>query len=308
MNRVIITGPTGAIGMALIKKCIKKDVQILAIVNPASKRKKNIWSNPLIQVMEADICDYKSLEFDASYDVWFHLAWQGASGPNRDNMYLQNSNVTYLLDAIQAARKAGCHTFVGAGSQAEYGMSVMPLNGESPVFPTTGYGIAKLCAGQMGKVLCKSLGMRFIWPRIFSVYGPYDGENTMIMSAIRNMMRGISPKFTKAEQEWDYLYSDDAAEALYLLAEKGKSGKIYCIGNGNTHKLKEYIHIIKDVVNRQVEPSIGALPYAENQLMYLCADIKELTKDTGFYPRYDFKTGLIETYEWCRRQDKNEKS
>ena len=37
-------------------------------------------------------------------------------------MYIQNKNVEYTLDAVYLAKRFGCDTFIGAGSQAEYGI------------------------------------------------------------------------------------------------------------------------------------------------------------------------------------------
>jgi len=316
IKRAVITGPTGAIGMALIERCLQEHIEVVAIIHPDSRRKKQLEYFQGIHVIEKDIAQYDFLdirkelvlcgaapkEADAICDIWFHLAWMGASGSGRNDTGLQLQNIKGVLNAIEAAKRAGCHTFIGAGSQAEYGLSDKPLREDSPTNPVTGYGIAKLCAGQMGKVRAQQLDIGFIWTRIFSVYGPYDGENTMILSGIRNMQKGIIPQYTKAEQNWDYLYSADAAMALYLLAKKGKRGRTYCIGSGKTAMLKDYIYMIRDAVNCRIEPDIGALPYGENQIMYLCADIEELKKDTGFLPQYDFKTGIEETLKWCGRE------
>ena len=64
-------------------------------------------------------------------------------------MELQNNNVKYALQAVKAAKELGCTRFVGAGSQAEYGRVEGTLTPDTPAFPENGYGIAKLCAGQM---------------------------------------------------------------------------------------------------------------------------------------------------------------
>ena len=159
-------------------------------------------------------------------------------------MHGQNLNVKYALDAVEAAAKLGCDTFVGAGSQAEYGRFEGALNGSVPAFPENGYGIAKLCAGQMTRILCHQKGMRHIWTRILSIYGPYDGDKTMVMSTIGKLLKGESPSCTKGEQMWDFLYSKDAALAMRLLGEKGVDGKVYCIGGGQARPLKEYIEIM----------------------------------------------------------------
>ncbi len=59
--------------------------------------------------------------------------------------------------------------FIGAGSQAEYGRVEGKLNSQVPAFPENGYGMAKLCAGQMTRIQCESWESD-IWTRILSVY------------------------------------------------------------------------------------------------------------------------------------------
>ena len=207
-------------------------------------------------------------------------------------MYLQNRNVRYALDAVGAAARFGCHTFIGAGSQAEYGRVEGVLKPDTPAFPETGYGIGKLCAGQMTREYAHQIGLKHIWARILSVYGPNDGEQSMVMSTIRKLMNGEVPRFTKGEQLWDYLYSDDAARAFRLMGEKGVDGKTYVLGSGKAKPLAEYIEQIREIVNPDVGIALGAIPYAEKQVMHLQADISVLSDDTGFLPIYDFDEGI----------------
>lgn len=301
MKRVVITGPTGAIGIALIQYFIKNNIEVLAICREDSKRAKSIPSHPLVKIAECNLENLANLKVeDESYDVFYHFAWGGTFGNTRNDMYLQNNNVRYTLDAVQLAKKLGCHTFIGAGSQAEYGRVEGNLTAYTPAFPDNGYGIAKLCAGQMSRHYCQSLGMKHIWTRILSVYGPYDGNYTMVMSTILKLLANETPTFTKGEQKWDYLYSEDAAKAMFLLGEKGVDGKVYCIGSGKERQLSDYITVIRDSINEELALGLGEIPYNSNQVMYLCADISELTKDTGFIPSFSFEEGISKTIEWVK--------
>lgn len=58
-------------------------------------------------------------------------------------------------------------------------------------------------------------------------------------------MNGEKPSLSGCEQIWDFLYVDDAAKALLLLAEKGKDGEIYNVSSGSATTLKEYVEIIR---------------------------------------------------------------
>ncbi|MBD5548927.1 MAG: NAD(P)-dependent oxidoreductase [Lachnospiraceae bacterium] len=297
MKRIIITGPTGAIGMALIQKCIAENIEAAVICHRESARIAQIPVSDKVKIIECNLDELRTLPevLTGTYDTFFHLAWACTSGEGRNDVYAQSRNIQFALDAVEAAKKLGCECFVGAGSQAEYGRFEGKLNSTVPTFPENGYGIAKLCAGQLSRLRCSQLEIRHIWFRILSVYGEYDGEQTMIMSSIRKMLAGKSPEYTPAEQIWDYLHSADAAEALFLAAKQGRDGAVYCLGSGQARPLKEYIEIMRDEIQPGLLLKLGVKPYAPKQVMYLCADISELHEDTGFLPRYSFEEGIRRT-------------
>ena len=302
MKRVIITGPTGAIGMALIQKCIEMGTEVAAVCHRGSARIARIPVSDRVKVVECSLDEMKKLPelLEGRYDGFFHFAWACTAGTGRNDTEAQTQNIRYTMDAVEAAAKLGCECFIGAGSQAEYGRVEGKLTADTPTFPENGYGIAKLCAGQLSGLRCGQLGIRHIWFRVLSVYGRYDGEQTMIMSSIRKMLNRESPEYTPAEQMWDYLYSEDAAQAFYLAAEKGRDGAVYCLGSGQARPLKEYIEIMRDEIAPGLSIRFGAKPYAEKQVMYLCADISDLQKDTGFVPQVGVREGIRKTVEWWR--------
>ena len=294
MKRAIITGATGAIGTALINRLIKDGTEVLVFCRPGSERNKDIPSHPLVKMKDCPLDELCRIENDTgkTYDLFYHLAWEGTAKGARNDIFLQNRNVRYTLDAVNAAKRFGCHTFIGAGSQAEYGRCSEKLTPRTPAFPESGYGIAKLSAGMMSAFLARQLGMRHIWVRILSVYGPSDGKASMIMSVLDKLQRGESPELTKGEQLWDYLYSCDAADALALLGDKGCDGKVYVLGSGNALPLRKYVETMRDIAAPETKVKFGAVPYGEKQVMYLCADISDLTRDTGWLPVTDFGDGI----------------
>lgn len=302
VKRAILTGATGAIGMALITELIQNNVEMLILCREGSARNNNIPNHPLVTVRYCSLERLGCLQNDMGkeYDVLYHFAWTGTMGEARNDMYLQNKNVQYTLDAVGAAERFGCKTFIGAGSQAEYGRVEGVLQENTPTFPENGYGMAKLCAGQMSRVLCERKGIRHIWTRILSIYGPYDNPNTMIMSTIGKLLQKEMPSLTRGEQKWDYLYSADAARAFFLLAQKGRSGRIYCIGSGEAHPLLAYIKQLRNCIDKKAALGIGDIPYGTKQVMYLCADISRLEEDTEFRPAYTFEEGIRATVEWYK--------
>ena len=266
---------------------------------------KNLTSHQNLEIIECDIDNLLSLKeiLSHDYDTFFHFAWNGTYGASREDIRLQTQNVIDTLDAIELAHAIGCKAFVGAGSQAEFGPVEGTISDAIPKNPVTGYGIAKLAACRMGKILCEQYGIRHSWGRIVSTYGPRDNTYTMVMSSIINMLDGKRMQFTKGEQTWDYLYGGDCSRAFYLIGKYGKHGKAYTIGSGQTRQLKDYITAIRDTVAPSLEIGLGEREYYPNQVMHLCADITELKEDTGFEPEVSFEEGIRRTVHWYQGQN-----
>lgn len=310
MKRAIITGATGMLGIALIHRLLQENIEVTAVIRPQSSRTARIPKDEKVHIVECDLVGLRQLykQLNYHYDYFFHFAWDGTYGDSRNDMFLQTKNIKATLDAVELAHSLGCEVFVGAGSQAEYGRFEGKLKPDMPTKPQTGYGMAKLCAGQMSRVVSQRYGMRHIWMRILSTYGPNDGMHTMVISGMLQMLEKKVPKYTKGEQMWDYLYCDDAAEAFYLASQKGIDGSVYCLGSGQARPLCEYIKDIRDVVSPQSDINFGAVPYYPNQVMYLCADITALERDTGFTPKVSFKEGIKKTEKWLKEEMSHEKN
>ena len=290
------------IGTALIKECIKKGIEVYAVLRASSGKKMRLPESEKLHMVDCSLEELETLpqKIMEKCDTFYHIAW-GNTGENRNSSTeLQSRNIAYTLAAVKAAYALGCRRFIGAGSQAEYGpMDVDKISPDSPVNPTTPYGAAKLASGQLARMLCKELGMECIWPRIFSVYGIYEKETTMVASGLRKMLAGEKTSFTPALQRWEYLFSADAGRAYYLIGEKGKDGAVYCVGSGKAAPLKDYIEIMAELTGAE-ETGIGARPYPAGTVMNLCADISSLTEDTGFVPEYTFREGIRETITWLK--------
>lgn len=303
LHTALVTGPTGAVGTALCGRLAARGIRVFAAVRPGTRRAEHLREIPGVEVLECDASRLETLpERIPQADAFFHLAWAATTGAGRNDMPAQVENIRHTLEACRAAAALGCRVFVGAGSQAEYGRVDAPLTPETPCFPENGYGMAKLCAGQMSRLECERLGLDHIWPRILSVYGPYDGENAMIPRVVRALLAGKKPALTPGEQIWDYLYADDAGEALCRLAESGRSGGIYPLGSGRARLLREYVEQLRDAIDPALPLGFGEVPYGEKQVMRLEADLSALRRDTGYAPETDFREGIEKTIAYIRGQ------
>lgn len=305
IQTAVVTGPTGAIGIALCEKLLRENVTVYAICRPGSSRIKDLPKAAALHVVECDAKELATLPQKmegVSVDAFFHFAWAHTIGQGRNDMPAQIENIQSTIDAVRAAKALGCQVFLGAGSQAEYGRVEGLLKSDTPAFPENGYGMAKLCAGQMSRVEAKALDIDHVWVRILSVYGPHDGPMTMISGTIRKLLAGERPALTAGIQRWDYLYAGDAADAFYLAACHGRNGAVYPLGSGQAMPLKDYIIQMRDAIDPALPLGLGEVPYGPLQVMHLQADISALQADTGFAPKTPFAEGIRRTMDWVKRE------
>lgn len=305
LKGIVITGATSSIGCALIEECINQGIRVLAIANKKSPNIKWIPQHDLVSIVECSLEEFCDLDYkgDSEYDAFVHLAWASTAGAAARNMLQpQAMNIKYSLDAVELAARMGCRVFLGAGSQAEYGRTDKILTESTETNPETGYGMAKLCAGQITRLACQQKSMQHIWIRILSAYGPKCQPQSVVNYTITELLNGRIPSLSKGEQIWDFIYTGDVARAILLLLEKGNDGETYVIGSGKAHKLSEYLLRIKDIINPSIKLGFGDVEYAPNAVMHLACNISKLTNDTGFIPSVEFDEGIKRTAEWIKNE------
>ena len=309
LNKVIITGASGPLGVVMVETCVKEGIQVVALVRPNSPKIEDIPIHPLVTLIEYDISKIDTLQLDIARgaDCCFHFAWMHTGDVNRENPILQEKNIEATLKTAVFAHRMGCRQFVGAGSQAEYGIINHIINEETPTDPTTMYGIAKFAAGKMLMEYCRRVGMQCNWIRIFSVYGPYENDYILTSYLIRSYLNGEIPRLTPCEQVWDYLYCKDAIKAFLLVAERATESGLYCLGSGSARKLKDYVLTIKNHIDPDLSSGIGTKQYGKNQIMHLEANISKIYNDVGFSPEYSFEEGIAETINWYKKKSKKYK-
>lgn len=291
--RIAITGATSMLGIATIKECISKNYEVLAFVRPHSSKINRLPVSDLIRIIDCDLdtlADYKIDNLHA--DVFIHFAWAFTDKAGRNDCRMQLDNVKFALDTVSLAKRLGCKKFIGAGSQAEYGVSSVSLSEKVCCDPITPYGVAKYAAGKIVKFECARLGLEYNWVRILSIYGINDNEDTLINKLIKNCKANIPMDLSPCTHVWDYLFESDAGKAFIKIAEEGMNGKIYCLGSGKGLPLKDYIQIIISNMHSDYTPNYGAIPYSDSSIKYLVANISELTMDTGWMPEISFEDGV----------------
>lgn len=299
MEKIIVTGATSMIGVALINAALQDTSirRIYAVVRPGTEKLSRLPVDFRITVVECDVEEYEKLpaKIADACDVFYHLAWPRTATyeENIEDILLKCKNIQTVLKAVQTAASMGCAKFVGAGSQSEYGVGYEgKLCPETPCHPIRADGMIHLAAGGLARILASKSGMSCIWMRIFSIYGKYDRTNSLISSTITKLKTGEHCSFTPSEQIWDFLAAEDAGRAFYLVGEKANGNCVYCLGSGEEKPLRQYIETVRDIVSPDAKLGFGEIPYPADPVMHLCADIAALKQDVGWTPRIGFEQGI----------------
>ena len=189
-------------------------------------------------------------------DTILHFAWQDY--PIHD-----------LMDCLNLFP---CRCFVGIGSQAEFG--------------PTPYGATKVNVRLLTSKLAELSGARHIWLRFLTVYGPKDNPEHLIPHTIQELLAHRRPALTDGKEEWDYLYVEDAVEAIFRAAE-GPSG-VYNIGSGKLYSVMAIAEHIRNMINPSLHLGYGE--YKSEKKMYLQADT--------IVGHTSITDGLRKTIEW----------
>ena len=291
MQKALVTGATSFIGANLVENLANNGYEVIAVARPASHNLHRIPRHENITVLEFDAAQIDGLSQHIRHvDAFFSLAWEGARGAARLDEQLQQENYRATLQAVRTACVLDAEVFVGCGSQAEYGNFSGITTEQTQENPDAPYGKAKLACRQEGERIARAHGMRFVWPRIFSIYGPGDFAGTLVASSIEKMLRGESIDCSACTQLWDYLYVKDAAAALALLAQEGEG--VYNIASGDVRPLRGYLEEMKQLLQ-----SGSALHFGPKAGAGIHPSVEKLLS-LGWNPRFSFAQG-VEQYAAC---------
>jgi nucleoside-diphosphate-sugar epimerase len=143
-------------------------------------------------------------------------------------------------------------------------------------------------------------GTPVVSARLALVYGPEQAARKVIPSTILALLRGEAPRLSSAARPWDFVYVDDAVDALArLLGGGGPDGATVEIGTGRTEPLRAVIERIVRMIDPTVVPAFGAVadrPLVDGR----AADAAATEKMLGWRASTTLERGLERTIDWYR--------
>jgi nucleoside-diphosphate-sugar epimerase len=278
---VLVTGATGFVGEALLELLGLHDVACIGRKRPITLPDSVTW-------IDADLLkidDSARLEIERfSPECCIHLAWAGLPDYSLE-MCL--ANLTAGIQLFHLLNKLGCRKIVGVGTCWEYGACKGQMaEGVSGVGLNL-FAAHKTALHEIGQSLMKGPDRRFIWARIFFVYGERQRPSSLIPSAHLAIKLGDMPKVNTPEAINDFVHVHDVASALLLLIDDTDAIGTYNIGSGQPTSVAEVVNVIALQMGRE-------LPYLNPNFKLdngFWADINRL-KLLGWKPVHTLRSGI----------------
>ena len=324
--RVLITGGAGFIGSAVARRFIAEGIDDVLVFDKLTYAGNldslaPIASNPRYRFVRGDICDQAAVRrafAEFRPDVVMHLAAESHVDRSIDGpaAFIETNVVgTFvMLDAAlaywrsldrQAAdnfRFMHISTDEVFGSLGETGL----FDEDTPYAPNSPYSASKAGSDHLVRAWRETYGLPTIVTNCSNNYGPYHFPEKLIPLTILNALEGKPlPVYGRGENVRDWLFVDDHAAALMLVAHKGLVGQSYNVGGRNEKKNIEVVETICAILDelrpRTAAPHRDLITFVVDRpghdLRY-AIDCSKIERELGWRPNETFETGLRKTVLW----------
>jgi nucleoside-diphosphate-sugar epimerase len=305
--RILITGASGLIGGALLDRLRGENHHVICQSRFTHENEPNIkW------IKHDLITDSWSRVSLPNIDIVYHLASQTSSYRARLNPINDLSvNVLGLLNLLEHfKKKVPCPFFVIAGTATEVGLvEQLPIHENLPDRPITFYDISKLSAEMYLKQYVREGWLKGCALRFSNVFGRSKvGQQTdrgVIDKVFNQAVTGKSITiYGDGSYIRDYIFIDDVVSALIFASQyrEETNGRNFLIGSGQGVTIKDaflkVIDLAAEVTGVHVNYEHMTPPTDLSDIEYRNAviDSSEFKNATGWFPQYDFESGLNAAY------------
>ncbi|RVE95298.1 dTDP-glucose 4,6-dehydratase [Sinorhizobium meliloti] len=325
---IVVTGGAGFIGSALCRylvadpgnRVINLD-KLTYAGNPASLRQ--IEALPNYRFVRGDICDEAAMADVLAaerIDRIMHLAAEthvdrSIDGPST----FIETNIVGTFRLLQAAMKywrslpataAERFRFHHVSTDEVFGDLSLDDNSfreETPYAPSSPYSASKAASDHLVRAWHHTFGLPVVITNSSNNYGPFHFPEKLVPLIILNALEERPlPVYGNGTNIRDWLYVDDHARALDLVATNGVTGESYNIGGGSERSNLAVVQTICDILD-QKQPQRSCRSYRDlvafvddrpGHDQRYAMDTSKIERELGWKPLESFETGLSRTIDW----------
>ena len=328
--KVIVTGGAGFIGSAVARYIIENTIDEVLVIDKLTyagnlESLNDVWTNERFSFKQIDICDRQALDnIILSYtpDIIMHLAAESHVDRSIDNpsSFIETNIIgtyTLLESSLAYWRKLdkirqSAFRFHHISTDEVYG----DLHGTTDLFtektpysPSSPYSASKASSDHLVRAWNRTFGLPTVITNCSNNYGPYHFPEKLIPLMILNALEGKPlPVYGNGQQIRDWLYVEDHARALYLVATKAKVGENYNIGGHNERKNIDVVNLICELLEEFVPNKPNNIQFYKDLITYVtdrpghdqryAIDSSKIYQDLEWKPKETFESGMRKTVHW----------
>jgi dTDP-glucose 4,6-dehydratase len=324
---ILVTGGAGFIGSALCRHlstnpdiCLTNVDKLTYAGNLASLRQ--IENYPNYRFVNADICDAAAISAvlrDHDIDTVMHLAAESHVDRSIDGPadFIETNIVgTFRLlsaalahwQGLSGERKAAFR-FHHVSTDEVFGD--LPFDSgifteDTPYAPSSPYSASKAASDHLVRAWHETYGLPVVLSNCSNNYGPFHFPEKLIPLVILNALEEKPlPVYGTGANVRDWLFVEDHARALELVATKGKPGQSYNIGGRSERTNLNVVEAICDTLDRMKPRRRGSyrelIDFVTDRPGHdrrYAIDASKIERELGWKPSETFETGLAKTVRW----------
>lgn len=295
-----VTGGAGFIGSHIVRELLRQGQNVRVLDNFSAGKLENLAGmEDKIQIINADICDYKAMlpAFKGADYILHHAALVSVPQSMQEPLNTYRMNVYGTASVLEAAKNCGAKRVVFACSCAIYGNGTeLPYSETAKPDCQSPYALSK----QMGRELCKEYsrlyGLETVSLIYFNVFGPNQNPDSPYSAVIAKFTQMAAQNKAlcidwDGKQSRDFIHVSDIVRANILAAIRGTPGESYNVASGKTHSLLELADMLDRITGRKL-PRVFR-PKRAGDIKLSAANIEKI-RTLGFKPEVMLEDGLKE--------------
>jgi len=294
--KVLVTGGTGFVGRHLRRRLRQLGCPIVLLARRAEA------TDTAEQWVVGDLTDAAFVSRTLSTitpDVIFHLASTRERSVTAEAFrHTVVTNLPLAINVFAAASSLpGLTSLVTLGTAEEYGSGSLPFTEPQREAPVSAYSLSKLCITHLAQIMNRAHGLPAVVLRAGILYGPGQPDDMLVAQLFAAARSGEPLPMTLGEQTRDFLFVEDAVDALLQAAmTPAARGEVINVGSGREMRLMDLVRLIEKITGRREIAKLGAKPYRPYEIMRYALDQRKALQVLGWEARTSLDEGMKHTW------------
>ena len=312
----LVTGGAGFIGSNIVEYLLKNNAGFVRVLdNLSTGHKSNIEQyigQQNFEFLEGDIRNYETcVSAVKNIDYVFHEAALGSVPRSiADPITTNNVNIDGFLNLLVAIKEnKNVKRIVYAASSSTYGdHESLPKIEEIIGKPLSPYAVTKYVNELYAHVFSKTYAIESIGLRYFNVFGQRQDPNGTYAAVIPLFVKAILNEETMyingdGEQSRDFTYIENVVQAnikAMFVNNQESINQVYNVAFGERTTINGMVEILEKIEGKKTNKL-----YRDSRagdVKHSLADINKAKLLIDYEPLYSFNDGLIETYNFYKKQ------